>query len=150
MAAIERTAYPQFRRNPVVRELVRTYTPTDAELEFVTERTRQPGHRLLLTVLLKAFQRLGYFCATDEIPLAVVRHIRGVLKLRAKVKLADIERRTLYRYHAQIRRYLGVRDFSQGGMDVAARSVAEAAAATMTRTGRLTSVAPSSGHSGSW
>ena len=60
MAAIERTAYPQFRRNPVVRELVRTYTPTDAELEFVTERTRQPGHRLLLTVLLKAFQRLRH------------------------------------------------------------------------------------------
>ena len=129
MAAIERTAYPQFRRNPVVRELIRTYTPTEAELAFVVERTRQPGHRLLMMVLLKTFQRLGYFCAIDEIPPAVVRHIRGALKLRAKVKLGDIQPRTLYRYHAQIRRHLGVRDFAQDGLDLATRSIAEAAAA---------------------
>ena len=129
MAAIERTAYPQFRRTPVVRELVRTYTPTDAELEFVTKRTRQPGHRLLLTVLLKTFQRLGYFCAIEEIPPAVIRHIRGALKLRAQVKLDHIEPRTLYRYHAQVRAYLGVREFSKGGLDIATRAVVEAAAA---------------------
>lgn len=129
MAAIERTAYPQFRRSPVVRELIRTYTPTDVELAFVIERTRQPGHRLLLMVLLKTFQRLGYFCALDEIPPAVVRHIRGALKLRAKVKIGDVEPRTLYRYHAHVRRYLGVRDFAQDGLDLATRSIAEAAAA---------------------
>ena len=61
MASIERTAYPQFKRNPVVRELVAAYTPTDAELAFVGENTRQPAHRLTLTILLKTFQRLGYF-----------------------------------------------------------------------------------------
>lgn len=61
MASIDRTAYPQFKRNPVVRELVTAYTPTDAELAFVTENTRQPAHRLTLAILLKTFQRLGYF-----------------------------------------------------------------------------------------
>ncbi|PPU79514.1 hypothetical protein XpopCFBP1817_20655, partial [Xanthomonas populi] len=60
MASIERTAYPQFKRNPVVRELVTAYTPTDAEVAFVAEYTRQPAHRLTLTILLKTFQRLGY------------------------------------------------------------------------------------------
>ena len=44
MASIERTAYPQFKRNPVVRELVAAYTPTDAELAFITDSARQPGH----------------------------------------------------------------------------------------------------------
>lgn len=37
MASIERTAYPQFKRNPVVRELVVAYTPTDPELAFVAQ-----------------------------------------------------------------------------------------------------------------
>ena len=74
MASIERTAYPQFKRNPVVRELVTAYTPTDAELAFITDSARQPGHRLTLAVLLKSFQRLGYFPAIDEVPGAVVRH----------------------------------------------------------------------------
>ncbi|MCD0252350.1 DUF4158 domain-containing protein, partial [Xanthomonas campestris pv. campestris] len=55
MASIERTAYPQFKRNPVVRELVAAYTPTDAEVAFVAEYTRQPAHRLTLTILLKTF-----------------------------------------------------------------------------------------------
>lgn len=41
MASIERTAYPQFKRNPVVRELVAAYTPTDAELAFITDNARQ-------------------------------------------------------------------------------------------------------------
>ena len=52
MASIERTAYPQFKRNPVVRELVAAYTPTDAELAFVAESTRQPAHRLTLAILI--------------------------------------------------------------------------------------------------
>jgi len=70
MASIERTAYPQFKRNPVVRELVAAYTPTDAELAFITESARQPGHRLTLAMLLKSFQRLGYFPAIDDVPAA--------------------------------------------------------------------------------
>ena len=47
MASIERTAYPQFKRNPVVRELVVAYTPTDAELTFIADNARQPGQRFL-------------------------------------------------------------------------------------------------------
>lgn len=59
MASIERTAYPQFKRNPVVRELVAAYTPTDAELTFIADNARQPGHRLTLALLLKSFQRIS-------------------------------------------------------------------------------------------
>ena len=55
MASIERTAYPQFKRNPVVRELIAAYTPTDDELAFIADNARQPGHRLTLALLLKSF-----------------------------------------------------------------------------------------------
>src|SRR5687768_16310847 len=68
MASIERTAYPQFKRNPVVRELVATYTPTEVEVAFVTEHARQPAHRLTLAILLKTFQRLGYFPSLEDVP----------------------------------------------------------------------------------
>lgn len=128
MASIERTAYPQFKRNPVVRELVAAYTPTDAELAFITGNTRQPGHRLALALLLKSFQRLGYFPDIEEIPGAVVRHVRNALRLRGQVKPAEIAPNKRYRYFQRIREHLQVRAYSEGGLDVAARAIREAAA----------------------
>ncbi len=128
MASIERTAYPQFKRNPVVRELVTAYTPTDAELAFITDSARQPGHRLTLAVLLKSFQRLGYFPAIDEVPAAVVRHLRNALRYRVQVKPADIAPNKRYRYFQRIRTYLQVHAYADGGLDVAARAIHEAAA----------------------
>ncbi|TBR12685.1 MAG: DUF4158 domain-containing protein [Rugosibacter sp.] len=59
MASIEHTAYPRFKRSPSARELEALYTPTSDELSFA--RKAQPRFGLLL--LLKAFQRLGYFPA---------------------------------------------------------------------------------------
>ena len=128
MASIERTAYPQFKRNPVVRELVAAYTPTDAELAFITESARQPGHRLTLAMLLKSFQRLGYFPAIDDVPAAVVRHLRNALRYRVQIKPADIAPNKRYRYFQRIRNYLQVRAYADGGLDVAARAIHEAAA----------------------
>jgi hypothetical protein len=128
MASIERTAYPQFKRNPVVRELVAAYTPTDAELAFVTDSARQPGHRLTLALLLKSFQRLGYFPAIDDVPAAVVRHLRNALRFRVQIKPADIAANKRYRYFQRIRTYLQVRAYANGGLDVAARAIHEAAA----------------------
>lgn len=128
MASIERTAYPQFKRNPIVRELVVAYTPTDAELAFITASARQPGHRLTLALLLKSFQRLGYFPAVDEVPAAVVRHIRNALRFRVQIKPADVQPNKRYRYFQRIRAYLQVRAYADGGLDVAARAIHEAAA----------------------
>ena len=68
MASIERTAYPRFKRNPLAKELDALYTPTDDELSFtrVLARKAQPQFGLLL--LLKSFQRLGYFPSVEDIP----------------------------------------------------------------------------------
>ncbi len=128
MASIERTAYPQFKRNPVVRELVAAYTPTEGEIAFVAEHARQPAHRLTLAVLLKAFQRLGYFPALEDVPAAVVRHIRNELKYRAQVRPAPVAPNKRYRYYQRIRAFLQVRAFADGGLDVAARAMRDAAA----------------------
>lgn len=128
MASIERTAYPQFKRNPVVRELVSAYTPTDAEIDFVNKNSRQPNHRLTLAVLLKCFQRLGYFPDLEDVPTNVVRHIRSALRFRVQVKLADIAANKRYRLHQRIRTFLQIRAFPDGGLELAARAIDDAAA----------------------
>lgn len=128
MASIERTAYPQFKRNPVVRELVAAYTPTEVEIAFVAEHARQPAHRLTLAVLLKAFQRLGYFPPLEDVPAAVVRHIRNELRYRVQVKPAPVAPNKRYRYYQRIRAFLQVRAFADDGLDVAARAMHDAAA----------------------
>ena len=41
MASIERTAYPRFKRSPLVKELEVLYTPTKDELDFARAMARK-------------------------------------------------------------------------------------------------------------
>jgi hypothetical protein len=43
-------------------------------------------------VLLKCYQRLGYFPKLRDVPAVVVDHVRGKLDLADGVKAADAER----------------------------------------------------------
>jgi hypothetical protein len=128
MASIERTAYPQFKRNPVVREFVAAYKPNEAEINFVFSQIQQPAHRLTLAILLKAFQRLGYFVPIDRVPPSMVRHIRGTLRLRVQIKPAEVGKNTRYRYHELILAYLQVRPYAECGLDIAACAIRDAVA----------------------
>lgn len=69
------TAYPLLKPNPSERELNEIFTPTLWELAFVGDRTREPAPTVGLLLLLKTFQRLGYFVRLDAIPASIVRHI---------------------------------------------------------------------------
>ena len=71
MPSVTDTAYPRFKINPSAKswqELNELYTPTVYELAFARERARQPLQRAGLLLLLKTFQRLGYFAVCAEIP----------------------------------------------------------------------------------
>ena len=59
MPVIADAAYPRLPANPKPTELD-AFTPEAAEITFARQRTRQTGPRLVLLVLLKTFQRLGY------------------------------------------------------------------------------------------
>ncbi len=48
------------------------FTPTLFEMGFAEKRTREPVPRIGLLVLLKTFQRLGYFVKLSEVPKSVV------------------------------------------------------------------------------
>jgi uncharacterized protein DUF4158 len=79
VASIERIAYPRLKRHSSAAELHSVYTPSPAEIEFAASAGRGDQHLLTLTVLLKVFQRLGYF-----------RH--GSLRIRLREKDAFFKR----------------------------------------------------------
>lgn len=89
MALIERTAYPRFAPRPPAGELARLYTPTLQELDLARRATRGgEAGQLAFLVMLKGFQRLGYFPKTDAVPAAVVAHLRWGLGLMEEVVAA--------------------------------------------------------------
>ena len=92
MPSIERTAYPCFSPITTANELQQSFTPTDAEREFAQASTRTNQHAFCFLVLLKCFQRLDYFPPLEEIPSAIVDHLRSCLQLFASVCIDDPER----------------------------------------------------------
>lgn len=78
MTSIYRTAYPRFHPNQKLRtkELEADYSLTNAELNYITENIRGDSLRLGFAVLLKVFQRMGYFPAINTIPETVVKYLR--------------------------------------------------------------------------
>jgi hypothetical protein len=108
MTSIERTAYPRFKRLISARELREAFTPEADETTWARGLARPPAHLLGLVVLLKSFQRLGYFPDTDDIPAAVVQHVRERLQLPGDIALGYESDRTLRHHKGLIRSRLGV------------------------------------------
>lgn len=132
MPVIANTAYPRLSAHPPPAELETAFTPTAAEIAFAARRSRQPVPRLALLVLLKAFQRLGYFPMLAAVPAAVVEHIArgaGVLPtddIAAAIAAYD---GTTYRVRLAglVRTYLGVIPYDRSARAAAVQVCLEAA-----------------------
>jgi hypothetical protein len=72
---IHETAYPRLRGNPSPRELVDVYSPTKDEMGMADRVARSLTSRLGFLILLKTFQRLGYFVLIRDVPATIVDHI---------------------------------------------------------------------------
>ncbi|WP_248958473.1 Tn3 family transposase [Sphaerisporangium perillae] len=108
MTPVDRTAYPRFGRVVSGRELAEAFTPTDAEVEWAQGKTQDQQHLLALVVWLKSYQRLGYFPKVEDVPLVVVRHVRGVLGLGEDVALERAAVRSAKRHREFIRKRMKV------------------------------------------
>ena len=113
MTSIERTAYPRLKRYFTPLELAKFYTPTSSETKIALANTSGQDNYFNLIILLKTFQRLGYFPKLSEIPTQLVEHIRHSLNLPDKIKLGYDQNRTLYRHKKVIRSYLNVTSFEK-------------------------------------
>jgi TnpA family transposase len=75
MTAIERTAYPRFKRILTAKDLEEVYTPTPQERFLALRSTKGTVAEAGFLVLLKTHQRLGRFIALREVPSAILNHI---------------------------------------------------------------------------
>ena len=126
MTAVERTAYPRFKSHLSAQELTHLYTPTLEEVKFVESQTRSKSGALRMMVLLKSFQRLGYFPHSEFVPVSVINHLRSYLKLNSWVSAVPTLP-TRYRYQQAIREYLGVKPYGREAQKLAAGVIATAA-----------------------
>jgi hypothetical protein len=127
VTSVERTAYPRFKRHFTTKELAEIYTPTKAEIAFAYNTTKGQGNIFNLIVVLKAFQRLGYFLKLSDIPHPIVNHIRSCLKLPTEIVLGYDNSKTMYRHRAAIREYLKINTFDKIARHLAVVRVYESA-----------------------
>ncbi len=125
MATIERTAYPRFKKNISAKELVEIYTPSHKDIEVAHKVTKGEIQVLNFILLLKSFQRLGYFPKISEIPIKIVKHLCLQLNITSDIELT-ITNRTLYRYKSSIRKYLNVTEFGASARHVITEALIEA------------------------
>lgn len=111
MASVERTAYPLIPSQLPVKELHRSYTLSDSEIEWVNNTAKSPTLSIGLAVQLKIFQQMHYFAPFDELPQELIDHVRQCLRYGARIVPRYSNPRTLYRHQAAIRQYLQVTPF---------------------------------------
>src|SRR5439155_10110677 len=116
----------RFKRRPTAKELAEIYMPTAEDLVFVRGIARGAAPTLTAMVLLKSFERRGYMPRLQDVPFAIIGHIRSCLRLPSDTSL-DVTPRTLYRHHQSIRDYLHVRGWGREARHVAVEAAYGAA-----------------------
>ncbi|WP_460304036.1 DUF4158 domain-containing protein [Actinocorallia aurea] len=108
MTSVDRTAYPRFGRVVSGRELVESFSPTVAEVEWARTKTQDQQHLLVLVVWLKSYQRLGYFPKVEDVPVVVVGHVREALGLGEDVEFERAAVRSAKRHREFVRKRMRV------------------------------------------
>jgi len=99
------------------------YTPTTSEIELAEQVAKGQTAKLCFLVLLKTFQRLGYFMMLRDVPLQIVTHIAHALPLfHGESSSDDLERYdnsgTRRRHVPLIREHTGVKPFDGEALDL--------------------------------
>lgn len=129
MASIHETAYPRLKSSFSEKELTDVFTPTAEEFELAHSVTKSTPLRIVFLVLLKTFQRLGYFLPLHKLPRQIAEHISliyGVHYEAMEWEAYDVSG-SRYRYIARIREYLGVKSFDEAARRVLSETIQQAA-----------------------
>lgn len=115
MTTLFDTAYPKFEGHPTDKELNEVYRPLRKEIDFVDELARGDKNKGHCLVLLKAFQRLGYFPLLQDIPGDIWKYISKVSKNHiTKESLEQYDKgRTRKNHVVQIRKFCKVKPFKK-------------------------------------
>src|SRR5436305_9352222 len=129
MPGLSDTAYPRLKPNPSAKELDEMYTPNLFEGSWVEQRTREPVPRIGLLVLLKTFQKLGYFVMLDKVPRPILQHIAQSAGYEAIPDgLGTYDASSVRRRHmALVRDYVGVSTWCEAAQKIVADACRDAA-----------------------
>lgn len=129
MPSVHETAYPRLRASVTARDLAEVYTPTAEEISQANILAQGFTAKLCFLVLLKTFQRLGYFALLRDVPSQIITHIStsiGGLALAIDAEAYD-NSGTRRRHVAAIRRFLNVKAYGVEAKQVISDAVRRAA-----------------------
>jgi len=96
------SVYPHFKSSVSEKELAEVYTPTQEELSFVEDFMRKHKKSLCFFILLKTFQRLGYFVSVCSVPKSIIQYISNCLgQFLDMAALADYDQSRIKWDHRQ-------------------------------------------------
>jgi len=114
MPSLHETAYPRLKTSFAQKELEQYFTPTEAESSMAFSSVNGKAPRLCFLVLLKTFQRLGYFVMINDVPERLIGHVARCLKYPKAPDLSDYDDSGSRRRHvALIREFLQVKPFDE-------------------------------------
>jgi TnpA family transposase len=93
------------------------FQPTADEINFCRKKTKSPATRIGMLILLKVFQRLGYFPQLSNVDAKIIDFVAGCAKVKLCPDwLVQYESNDFrYRHIPVIRTYLGIKAFSENG-----------------------------------
>jgi TnpA family transposase len=130
LVSIQETAYPRLKSSYSKKELDDVYTPTPAELEWMTQSAKSPVSKLGLMVSLKVSQRLGYFVTITDVPTCIIEHVArlvGVPSISLEALKLYSDSGTCRRHHSLIRNYRNIRFFDMSSRQIMLEAMTEAA-----------------------
>ncbi len=128
MANIYESAYPKFKDNISQKELNEVYAPTIKEINYAKQVSR--GKTVLcFLILLKTFQRLGYFVSIEKVPVIIIDFISNITKnTTSSNTLSNYNNSgTRLRHTQAIREYLNVKKYDSKARHLIVEVIATAA-----------------------
>ncbi|MFO1419557.1 MAG: DUF4158 domain-containing protein [Candidatus Competibacteraceae bacterium] len=129
MPTIQETAYPRLKAHVSAHDLAAIYTPTPDELALAGQSARGEGARLGFLILLKTFQRLGYFVPVGQVPTSIAEYIAASAQTQAGLSdLAGYDLSGTRRRHLHIiRQTLQVQGYGKEARHAMTSAMGEAA-----------------------
>jgi Domain of unknown function (DUF4158) len=123
------TAYPRFKSRLTQSELERFYTVTDVERACCDSATRSSTTRLGFALLLKTYQRLGYFVSSEQVPNTIAEQVASSMgESYDQENLRQYDASQARRKHLSVvREFLAVKPFGDDGKVLMRQTFSEAA-----------------------
>jgi hypothetical protein len=129
MLSVNETAYPRFKTNSTPKDLTAIYTPNPEEIGLANRLAQRIAPRVSFLVLLKTFQRLGYFPKLTDVPSAIIHHISLCISVPQIPRgLANYDRKTRTRHIHQILKFLKVTAYGKAAESTMNQAMISAAA----------------------